>query len=146
MGESSSIRGIRVIRGSILLLATVVCSLAFSSLALADASEASRLANPFGVDLDSLDCLTACEIEEEPALVCDNSPNPWNDRDQLSLPLNDKAVLPSRCDQETPQTTSTTLDPIVLRRPGIIPAFLFPTHSSDSLHEHIRERAPPSLA
>lgn len=57
-----------------------------------------------------------------------------------------RANLPSRCDQETPQTTSTTLNPIVLRRPGIIPAFLFPIHSSDSLHAHIRERAPPNPA
>jgi hypothetical protein len=31
------------------------------------------------------------------------------------------------------------------RSAGNVPAFLFPTHSSsDSLHEYIRERAPPS--
>jgi hypothetical protein len=31
------------------------------------------------------------------------------------------------------------------RSAGNVPAFLFPAHFSDFLHEHIRERAPPGL-
>jgi hypothetical protein len=85
-------------------------------------------------------------VAEEPTQVCDNSPNPWNDLDEISLPLNDKAVIPSRSGQETPRTTTTTVAPITLRQPGFVPAFLFSAHSFDSLREQIRERAPPILA
>lgn len=87
----------------------------------------------------------ADDLEEKPAQVCESSPNPWNDLDEISLPLNDKAVIPSRYGQSTPQTTGTTLAPITLQ-PGLVPAFLFPAHSSDSSPEHTRERAPPSFA
>jgi hypothetical protein len=98
------------------------------------------------IGVDGLDCITSYDVVEEPAQVCDNSPNPWNDLDEICLSTDDKAVIPTRSTKETPQTTGTTVDTIALRRPGIVPAFLFSTHSSDSLHEHIRERAPPTLA
>jgi hypothetical protein len=96
--------------------------------------------------VDGLDCITAYEVEEDSTQVCDNSPNPWNDLDEISLPSDDKAVIPSRGDQETPHFTTTTLDSIALRQPGFVPAFLFSSYSSNSLREQIRERAPPILA
>jgi len=87
----------------------------------------------------------AYEAAEEPIQVCANIPNPWNDLDEISLPSDDKAILPSRDDQETPQFTTTTLDSIALRQPGFVPAFLFPVHSFDSSRERLHERAPPGL-
>jgi hypothetical protein len=85
-------------------------------------------------------------VEEEPAQICESSPNPWNDLDQISLPSNDKAVIPSRRQHATALTTSTTHNTIALRRPGFVPAFLFSIHFSNSYRAHVRERAPPSLA
>jgi hypothetical protein len=120
-------------------LVAVVFSWQFATSACAQAT----LSSP---GIDSFDCVTAFEVEEDTTQVWGNSPNPWNDLDEISLQLNDKAVIPSRSSQETPQTTSTTADTIVLCRPGVIPAFLLPTHFSESLHEHIRERAPPILS
>jgi hypothetical protein len=134
----SSIRGIRVIRGSILPLIALVFFFPFSS-----SAKAQSVAMP---GLDGLDCITAYELAEDTTQVCDNSPTPRNDLEEISLPADNTAVIPSRYDQGTPRTTSTTLDPITLRRPGIIPAFLFSAYSSDSLREQIRERAPPVLA
>jgi hypothetical protein len=108
--------------------------------------------------LDGFDCITAYDppspwtgfdaarAAEEPVQVCHNSPTPRNDLDEISLPADDTAIIPSRYDQTTPLTTSTILDPITLRRPGIIPAFLFSVHSSDSAREQTRERAPPCRA
>jgi hypothetical protein len=92
-----------------------------------------------------LDCLIAREIEETPAPVCDNSPNPWNDRDEISPSPNQEARIPSRNDH---LFSSFRLHPSSLSLPrsaGTVPAFFFPAHFSDSLHELIRERAPPSL-
>jgi hypothetical protein len=138
LGKAFPIRAIRVIRGSILPLVGVVCFFPFSSSAKANA--------PVVASIDGLDCITAYDVAEEPTQICDNSPNPWNDLDEISLPLNDKAVIPSRSGQETPRTTTTTVAPITLRQPGFVPAFLFSTYFSDSLREQIRERAPPILA
>jgi len=122
-------------------LLAVACFFPFSS-----SAKAQPLANAAAVaSIDGFDCVTAYELEEDSALVCDNFPNPWNDLDEISLPLNDKAVIPSRQGQDTPHFTGTTLDPITLRQPGFVPAFLFFAHSSESLPGHIRERAPPSL-
>jgi hypothetical protein len=134
-------------------LLAVACFFPFSS-----SAKAQPLANAAAAaSIDGFDCVTAYDppspwtgsvvarVEEDSALVCDNFPNPWNDLDEISLPLNDKAVIPSRQGQDTPHFTGTTLDPITLRQPGFVPAFLFFAHSSESLPGHIRERAPPSL-
>jgi hypothetical protein len=132
--------GIR--HSAFVILLALVSLFSFSS-----SANAQTLADaPAIASVDGFNCITAYEVEEEPAHVCDNAPNPWNDLDEISLPLEDKAVIPSRFDQETPRFTTTTLDPFALRPPGFVPAFLFPNDSSDSPPDHIRERAPPSLA
>ena len=95
--------------------------------------------------VDGIDCITAYETDDAPLQVCENSPDPWNDLDEISLPSENKATIPSRDDQATPDFTTTTLNVIALHQPGIIPAFLLSTHSSFCLCEHLRERAPPSL-
>jgi hypothetical protein len=96
--------------------------------------------------LDGVDCITADNAIEESIQLVDNSSDLPNDLDEISLPSDDKAVIPSRDDQETPHFTTTALDPIALRQPGLVPAFLSSVHFSDSLPGHVRERAPPSLA
>jgi hypothetical protein len=74
----------------------------------------------------------------------DSSPNDLDDADSG---LDDvSATTATRHDQDAPWFTTTTLNTIALHEPGFVPAFLFSTHSSDSLHEHIRERAPPASA
>jgi hypothetical protein len=139
--DSTGLFNLERFRGLILPLVAVVCLLSFSS-----SATAQTLADaPAAASVDGFDCITAYEVEEDSTQVCDIAPNPWNDLDEISLPLNDKAVIPSRYGQGTPQTTGTTLAPITLQ-PGFVPAFLFSTHSSDSMREHIRERAPPSFA
>jgi hypothetical protein len=131
--------GIR--HSAFVILSALACSFPLSS-----SAEAQPLANAAAVaSIDGFDCITAYEVEEEPAQVCDISPDPWNDLDEISAALNDKAVIPSRYDQETPHFTGTIVDSISLRPPGFVPAFLFLAHSSDSLPEHICERAPPGL-
>ena len=142
----SSIRGIRVIRGSILPFVALACLLPFSSAALADAAEASPLANPFGVDFDNLDCLTTDDPEED--LLQDRSiPSRLpGGPEQVPNVSADRAKLPSRSDH---LFSSFRLHPssfALTRSVGTVPAFLFPAHSSDSLHQHIRERAPPTPA
>jgi hypothetical protein len=119
-------------------LVALVCFFPFSP-----SAKAQTVVKP---GLDGIDCITAFDVEEDSTQVCDNTPNPWNDVDEIALPLEDKAVIPSRNDQGTPYFTTTTLDSIALTQPGLVPAFLFSVHSSDSLREQIRERAPPVLA
>jgi hypothetical protein len=101
--------------------------------------------SPTSPGLDGIDCVTAYDSDEAPLQICEDSSDPWNDLDEISLPSNDRAVIPSRDDSTTPHFTTTTVDSIVLRQPGLVPAFLLPTHFSNSLREHNRERAPPSF-
>jgi hypothetical protein len=131
---------------SFVILAVASCSFFFSATSHAattpDGSAYILTASP---GLDGIDCITAYDTDEAPMQICEDSSDPWNDLDEISLPSNDKATIPSREDQTTPQFTTTTLDAIAIDQPGIIPAFLFSTQSSFCLCEHLRERAPPSL-
>jgi len=122
---------------SFVILAVASCWFFFST-----SASAQPLTKAPGID--GLDCITAYS-EEEPLQICEDSSDPWNDLDEISLPSNDRAVIPSRDDQSTPHFTTTTVTAIALHQPGIIPAFLLPTDISSSLREHIRERAPPFL-
>jgi hypothetical protein len=156
---ASCIREIRVIRGSIPLLVAVGCCFQFASLAKAQslatspdgsstptATEAVAL-HTSSNSIDGIDCITAYEADEEPLQICEDSSDPWNDLDEISLPANDRAVLPSRNDHLFSSfILLPSTFPLTLHQPGIIPAFLLPTHFSSSLREHIRERAPPTLA
>ena len=138
----SSIRGIRVIRGSILPLLAVVCFLQSPN-----STKAQALVNaPAVASIDGIDCVTSYDADEE-ALVVDNSSGLPNDLDEISLPAGAKAVIPSRNDHVfssfTLHTSSFFLTPSLsflrLGQPVRSPY-------NSSLHEHIRERAPPSLA
>jgi hypothetical protein len=124
-----------VIRNSSFVILTVA-SFCFSPSANAQAS---------AIGVDGIDCITADNASEGPLQIADNSSDPANDLDEISLPSNDKATIPSRNDQTTPQFTTTAIDAIALRQPGLVPAFLLSAHSSFCLCEHLRERAPPRL-
>jgi hypothetical protein len=120
---------------SLLLVAACCC---FSSSAKANA--------PAVASVDGIDCITAYEADEAPLQICEDSSDPWNDLDEISLPANDRAVIPSRDNHFFSSfCLQTSTFPLTLHQPGIIPAFLFSTQSSFCLHEHLRERAPPSL-
>jgi hypothetical protein len=123
----------------LLLLAAVACFFSFSSSAPAEAAT-----SPLAVEASDFEGLTADTAEEESVQAKGTPARLPGGPVQVPNTSADRAKLPSRCNLEMPRTTTTTPDPITLRRPGLVPAFLFPTHSSDSLHEHIRERAPPA--
>jgi hypothetical protein len=124
---------------SFVILLALVCSLQLASSAKAQ----TPLTSP---GLDGIDCVTAYDISDDaPLQTCDNSPDPWNDFDEISLPTNDKAVLPSRFQQNTAFYVTTSYDAVTLRRLGTVPNLLLSAHSFYSLREHLRERAPPSL-
>jgi hypothetical protein len=136
----SPIRAIRVIRGLIFLVVVLACFAQFSSSAEASPVLASTTPASPG------NCAAAQKGRKLPKqnrnLLPDSSPN---DLDVADGGLDDvSAATATRPDQDTPWFTTTTLNTIALPEPGFVPAFLFSTHSSDSLHEHIRERAPPS--
>ena len=137
--------------GIFLLLAGFL-SFAHSGEAQANAGNSSTPTTGRGqaiaIDFDGIDCATAVDPDEEPAQACsDNSPNPWNDLDEdWLLPMEEKAVSPSRQHKGSSSLATTGSDAVTLRRLGTVPTQLFSAHSSYSLREHIRERAPPGLA
>jgi len=96
--------------------------------------------------VDGIDCVTAYEADDAPLQICEDSSDPWNDLDEISLPEEKNGLIPSRNDQATPQFSTTTVNAIALHQPGLVPAFLLSTHSSFCLCEHLRERAPPRLS
>jgi hypothetical protein len=95
--------------------------------------------------VDDIDCITAYSADEAPVQICEDSSDPWNDFDEISLPEENKAVIPSRNNHFSSFCLQTSTFPLTLRQPGLVPAFLLSPQSSFCLREHIRERAPPSL-
>ena len=81
--------------------------------------------------------------DQEPLLVCDDSSDPINDSDLSAAAAADKAVLPSRTNKKPLQLAETSFDAVILHDLGAVPILLLPVHCFYSLHEHIRERAPP---
>lgn len=135
----SSIRGIpESVRGSILpLIAFAFSFLQFSS----TANTPTVVGSPANSG-----CIASENKQEQPLPDSNNSPDSTTDLDDRDGSLDElSADTTTRSDQETPWFTTTTPATIALHRPGFVPAFLFLTHSSDSLHENIRERAPPGL-
>jgi len=120
----------------------VGCCFQFASSAKAQAAVNS----PAVASIDGLDCITAYDADDAPFQICEDTSDPWNDLDEISLPEENKAIIPPRNDH---LFSSFRLHPSsfpLTRSVGTIPAFLFSTQSSFCLHEHLRERAPPTLA
>jgi hypothetical protein len=131
---------------SFLILAVASCSFFYPApIRAATAPDGSASVLSSSPSIDGLDCVTAYDASDETLQITDNSSDPWNDFDEISLPIDDKAVLPSRFQQHTPYLTTTSCDAVTLRRLGTVPNLLLSAHSFYSLREHLRERAPPSL-
>jgi hypothetical protein len=129
--------------GSLVRLFFVLSLLLISVPALADA--ATIPATPETFDLDSIDCIAADDADEEPLQATGNPARLPGGPEQGPSVSADRANLPSRSDH---LFSSFILPPSsfsLTRSVGTVPAFLFPTSFSDSLREHLRERAPPSL-
>jgi hypothetical protein len=143
----TSIRGIpESLRDSIIPLVAVVCFFQFPSSAKAQTAPTSPGIAP-NSSTYSPDGTAPEKEKKQPLPDGDNSSDPSTDLDDSDSGLDDFSADPStRNDQDTPWFTTTTLDTIAPRHPGIVPVFLFPAHSSDSPREHSRERAPPTPA
>lgn len=96
--------------------------------------------------IDGIECITAEDPHEEPLQVADKSADWPNDSDQGPSMSVDRATIPSRHDQGPPQFSITRLEVVAQREPGMTPVFSLLVHCFYSLHEHIRERAPPGVA
>jgi hypothetical protein len=105
-------------------------------------------AKTFGVD--GIDCITSENQEKQPAPDGGNSPNSpdsSSDIDDTDGGLDDFDADTSTDNyQDTPLFSVTGLDAVALRTPRIVPILLFPVHCFYCLHEHIRERAPPTVS
>ena len=110
-------------------------------------TESREHANAFGVD--GIDCITADDpTQEEPVQVCDDSSDPMQDSDLSESVWADRAVIPSRTNTKPLQLAETSFGAVTLHDEydlGNAPILLLVTHCFYSLHEHIRERAPPGL-
>ena len=95
--------------------------------------------------IDGIDCITADDTQEEPVQVCEDSSDPMQDSDLSESVWADKAVIPSRTNKKPLQLAETRFAPVTLHDLGNAPILLLVTHCFYSLHEHIRERAPPGL-
>jgi hypothetical protein len=100
--------------------------------------------------IDGIDCITSENQEKQPAPDGGNSPNlpdATSDIDDTDGGLDDFSADPStRNDWDTPLFSVTGLDAVALRTARIAPILLFPVHCFYCLHEHIRERAPPTVS
>lgn len=129
---------------SLLPLALLVASCQFCASALGQ----TVIISPDVVFSRSVDGASLFPQKEEGQPSQDSAPSDsTSDIDDSDGGLDDlSADLSTRDDQDTPHFSVTGLDAVTLRTPRIVPILLFPVHCFYCLHEHIRERAPPSLA
>lgn len=135
-------------QGSPLLALPLIftCQVLFLSLAQAAPTTPSDTTYALAIVTNSIEALagtTPDYAEEGPFLTPGNPAHQPVGSEELPGFSADRAKQSNRYYQGTPLNTNTTVDPIVLCRPGVIPAFLFSTHFSESMREHLRERAPP---
>lgn len=102
---------------------------------------------PVPSSIDGIDCITADDADEEPLQICDDSSDlPDDPVGGGAVVWADKASIPSRLNQDPPQFLVTNFNIAPLCSLGTDPIPLLPVPAFYSLHEHIRERAPPSVA
>jgi hypothetical protein len=104
-------------------------------------------AEVFGVG--GIDCITALSEEKEPSQDGNDFPDSTTDLDDTDSGLDDLSAgadSSTRNNQDTPLFSVTGPDAVTLRTPRIVPILLLPVHCFYCLHEHIRERAPPTLS
>jgi hypothetical protein len=118
------------------------------SASLASANTPTHQSSVSVSSIDGIDCITADDIaavSEEPVQVCDDPSDSPNAPDQGTSLSADKASIPSRPNQSPSHFADTGFCALAQSPPAITLVFLIPVHCFYSLHEHIRERAPPSL-
>ena len=93
--------------------------------------------------IDAADCTTVECAEVERLLTKGNPGRLPIDSDELPGVSADRAHHSARYDQFLSSFFLLPSSFSLTRQPGIVPAFLFPTLSSESLRGHLRERAPP---
>jgi hypothetical protein len=127
-------------RFSLLPLVAVACFLQLAPSAKAQ----PPLTSP---GLDGIDCITAYDADDAPLQVCENSSDPWNDLDEISLPSNDRATIPSRDDHAFSSfcllTSSFSLAPRLSACHSLSSTDFF--HLPSYLLLSSAERAPPCL-
>ena len=121
---------------------------------LAASANAQPIATAPGISsIDGTDCIASLSEEKQPSQDSNNSPaspsspDSSSDLDDSDVSLDDLiADTSTRNDHDTPYFSVAGLDAVTLRAPGVTPVLLLPVPCFYCLHEHIRERAPPSLA
>jgi len=108
-------------------------------------TESREHAKAFGVD--GIDCITADDSDEEPLQVVADKSAGWpNDSDLGPSVSVDRATLPTRTNKKPIHFSETHFEVVTVHDLVADPILLFPIHCFYSVHEHIRERAPPGLA
>ena len=130
---------------SLLPLALLVASWQFATSALGQ----TVIISPDVVASRSIDgagCIVPENGEGQPSQ--DSAPpDSSSDIEDSNADLHDLSADPSmRNDPDTPHFSVTGVGAGATRMPRIVRALLLPVHCFYCLHEHIRERAPPSLA
>src|SRR5205085_3467192 len=84
--------------------------------------------------------------EEPLRVVADKSAGWPNDSDNGPSVSVDRATLPTRTNKKPIHFSGTRFEVVTVHELATDPILLFPIHCFYSVHEHIRERAPPGLA
>lgn len=96
--------------------------------------------------IDGIDCITADDAEEELLQVVADKSAGWpNDSDNGPSVSADRATVPTRTNKKPLHFAETHFEVVTIQELAADPVLLFPVHCFYSVHEHIRERAPPSL-
>jgi len=95
--------------------------------------------------IGGVDCIAAYDVVEEPMQVADKSSDWPNNSDTGPGVSVDKATIPARGQKKPLHFTETHFEIVIIHELPTDPVFLFPIHCFYTVHEHIRERAPPSL-
>jgi hypothetical protein len=96
--------------------------------------------------IDGLECITVDVPTEKPIVVADKSAG-WPDNSDFGPSVSvDRAALPKRFNKKPVHFTESRFEIVIIQELAADPVLLFPIHCFYSVHEHIRERAPPRLA
>ena len=94
--------------------------------------------------ITGFDCITADAADEQPVQVADKS-SQYPDSSDFGPSISvDRATLPARTNKKPIHFSETHFELVIIHELPSEAVLLFPIHCFYCLHEHIRERAPPS--
>jgi hypothetical protein len=106
----------------------------------------ARVRSIDGVDYVEFESTAPRGQKKQPSPGGNNSSDSATDLDESDNALEDLSVnTPRRNDHNLAHVSVCDLGALNIRAPGTTQSFLAPARSFYCLHEHIRERAPPSL-